>query len=94
MRRTGIGGLGNCGRNELGSWRLEHWSWGELENVPGGEHGGRTRERKTKKLIKVPQVNSVIRQKVSVLILLVLPHGRQRMFLPGLLDLVGSCRQS
>ena len=34
-----------------------------------------------------------IRQNVSVQTLRVLPHRWQRTFLPGLLDLVGSCRQ-
>ena len=53
-----------------------------------GERG----KEKQRNVIKVQKANSVIRQKVSVLILLVLPHGRQRTFLPGLLDLVGSCR--
>ena len=45
---TGIRGLRNRGRNELASWGLEHWSWQGSGNVPGGDHGGRARERKTK----------------------------------------------
>ena len=30
----------------LVSWRLRRWSWGGSGNVPGGDHGGRARERK------------------------------------------------
>ena len=60
-RAEGIQGCGDGNRRarEFGggtSWvagGLEHWSWGGSGNVLGGDHGGRTKERKTKELVTV-----------------------------------------
>ena len=84
----------------LASWGLKHWSWGGSGNVPGGDHGGRAREGKTKtisdgknkrarwKSFTLLLKNIIVRMQT----LRVLPHKWQRTFLPGLQDLVGSCR--